>query len=165
MEKITSFDPVIGDEARILILGTMPGVKSLESKEYYGYRQNQFWKIMANLFFFNLDLNYEDRISKLIENKVALWNVIHTCLREGSLDKNIQDIEVNDICGFINENPSITTIILNGGKARDIYKKHFKDQLEGIEVIALYSTSPANAIKYEKKLEQWSIIKKIITEV
>jgi TDG/mug DNA glycosylase family protein len=117
---------------------------------------------MSDIFQFNKDLGYKERKSKLIDNKVALWDVIHTCKREGSLDKNIEDIEVNDIVGFIKDNPSITTIILNGGKARDIYTKHFKDQLVGIKAITLYSTSPANAIKYEKKLEQWSVIKEII---
>jgi len=165
MEKITSFEPVIGNNAKVLILGSMPGVKSLEVKEYYGFRQNQFWKIMGDLFLFNIDLGYEERKGKLIENKVALWDVIHTCTREGSLDKNIQDIEVNDSSGFMIDNPSITTIMLNGGKASDIFKKHFKHQFKGIDVLTLYSTSSANAIKYEKKLEQWSIIKKIVTDL
>lgn len=162
METITSFDPVVGKNPKVLILGTMPGVKSLEISEYYGFSRNQFWKLMSDIFQFNKDLGYKERKSKLMDNKVALWDVIHTCKREGSLDKNIEVIEVNDIVGFIKENPSLTTIILNGGKASDIYKKHFKDQLVGIKAITLYSTSPANAIKYEKKLELWSVIKEII---
>jgi len=162
METIRSFEPVIGNEAKVLILGTMPGVKSLEISQYYGFGRNQFWKIMGDLFQFDKDLGYEERKSKLLDTAVALWDIIHSFKREGSLDKNIKDIEVNDIVGIIKHNPSITTIVLNGGMARDIYKKHFKDQLSEINAITLYSTSPANAIKYEKKLGQWTIIKEIL---
>lgn len=162
METITSFAPVVGKDPKVLILGTMPGVKSLEISEYYGFGRNQFWKIMSDLFQFDKKLSYAERKSKLLDNRIALWDVIHSCTREGSLDKNIQDIKINDIVGFIRENPSITTVILNGGKARDIYIKHFKKDLNEVEAITLYSTSPANAIKYEKKLEQWSIVKEIV---
>lgn len=162
MREIISFEPIIGEEPKVLILGSMPSVKSLEVQEYYGFGHNQFWKIMGELFGFDKDSSYEKRKNELIKNRIALWDVIHSCRREGSLDKDIKDIEVNDIVGLVRENPSITTVILNGGKARDIYKKHFKNDLEDIESIALYSTSPANAIKYERKLEQWSIIKKIV---
>lgn len=140
----------------------MPGVKSLEISEYYGFERNQFWQIMSDVFKFDKSLNYEERKREIVNNKIALWDVIHSCKREGSLDKNIQDIGVNDIVNFVCKNSSITTIILNGEKARDIYKKHFTDDLKEINAIALYSTSPANAIKYEKKLDQWSLIKEIV---
>lgn len=128
METIISFDPVIGVGAKVLILGTMPGVKSLEVNEYYGFDRNQFWRIMGDLSLFNQELSYEERKSELIKNKVALWDVIHSCKREGSLDKNIHDTEINDVVGFVKANTSMTTVILNGGKARDIYMKHFNDK-------------------------------------
>lgn len=164
METIISFDPVVGEDPKVLILGSMPGVKSLEINEYYGHRRNQFWKIMGDLFNFNKDSNYEERKDKLIKNKIALWDVIHSCVREGSLDNNIIEVETNNIVNFIREHPTINTVILNGGKAYAIYKKHFKTHLEHINSIQLYSTSPANTIKYEIKLEQWNVIKNIVQE-
>lgn len=90
-----------------------------------------------------------------------MWDIIHSCKREGSLDKNIQNIEVNDIVGFVKKNSTITTIVFNGGKSRNIYKKYFQEKIDDVEIITLYSTSPANAIKYEKKLEQWGQIKEL----
>ncbi|MCT4542364.1 MAG: DNA-deoxyinosine glycosylase [Vallitalea sp.] len=92
MDKIISFDPIIGDEPKVLILGTMPSVKSLEINEYYGFGRNHFWKIMSDLFMFDKDLSYEEGKRVLIKNKIALWDVIYSCEREGSLDKNIKNI-------------------------------------------------------------------------
>jgi hypoxanthine-DNA glycosylase len=155
MDKIKAFNPIVGEQPQILILGTMPSVKSLEYEEYYGYGRNQFWRIMGDLFGFERDDDYELRKIRITENGIAVWDVISSCERKGSLDKDIKNAEYNDIIGFIKGHPSIIKVVLNGGKARDIYKKRFEPYLSDIETIALYSTSPANAISYERKFGQW----------
>jgi TDG/mug DNA glycosylase family protein len=155
MDRIKDFDPIVGENPRILILGTMPSVKSLEYEEYYGYGRNQFWRIMGDLFGFERHDDYQLRKTRIKENGIAVWDVISSCERKGSLDKDIKNAEYNDVIGFIKAHPSIEKVFLNGGKARDIYKKRFGPYLPDIEVIPLYSTSPANAISYEKKFGQW----------
>ena len=155
MSKIKAFAPIVGENPRILILGTMPSVKSLENEEYYGHGRNQFWRIMGDLFGFMRDDDYELRKIKIMENGIAVWDVISSCERKGSLDKDIKNAEYNDVITFVKEHPSILKVVLNGGKARDVYKKRFEPYLSDIESIALYSTSPANAISYERKFGQW----------
>ncbi|MBK5251521.1 MAG: DNA-deoxyinosine glycosylase [Peptostreptococcaceae bacterium] len=155
MSRIKAFDPIVGENPRVLILGTMPSVKSLEHEEYYGHGRNQFWKIMGDLFGFERNDDYELRKLRLIEKGIAVWDVVFSCERKGSLDKDIKNAEYNDVIGFIKEHPSIIKVVLNGGKARDIYKKRFEPYLPDVEIIALYSTSPANAISYERKFGQW----------
>ena len=162
MTKLFSLAPVVGAAPKVLILGSMPGSKSLELQEYYGFKRNQFWQLMAEIFEFDRAASYAARISALLENNVALWDLVSACERVGSLDKDIKHMETNDIPAFIAAHPTITTVILNGGKARDIYKKHFMSELRDIEVLSLYSTSPASTIAYSKKLLQWSIIKKCV---
>jgi len=155
MSRVKAFDPIVGENPLILILGTMPSVKSLENEEYYGHGRNQFWRIMGDLLGFDSDDNYQLRKLRLIEKGIALWDVISSCERKGSLDKDIKNAEYNDIVGFIEAHSTIKTVVLNGGKARNIYVKQFKPFLPDIDVFAFYSTSPANAISYERKLKQW----------
>lgn len=163
-ELIKSFPPIVGDNPKVLILGSMPGVQSLKLEEYYGFGRNQFWKIMCDLFGFDSELSYGIRVEKLMENSIALWDVIHSCTRKGSLDTDIQNITVNDIPGFLKQHPSITSIYLNGGKAEQVLRKYYSSELEQYDVIRLYSTSPASAISYQMKLEQWSQIQKKISK-
>lgn len=155
MERIESFEPIVGEEPRVLILGTMPSVKSLEFQEYYGHGRNQFWRIMGDLFGFDRNDPYELRIAKIIAQGVAVWDVMQSCERKGSLDKDIKKAEYNDIVGLIRLYPSIRIVIANGGKARDVYNKQFREALPQINMIPYCSTSPANAIAYEKKMQQW----------
>ena len=159
MERITGFEPIVGESPKILILGTMPSVKSLECQEYYGFGRNQFWKIMGELFGFDRNADYELRKARMAEKGIAIWDVISSCERNGSLDQNIKNPEYNDIVGFIKTRPTIKKVILNGGTARDIYKRRFLIFLPEIEMVPFYSTSPASAISYQRKLEQWQRIK------
>lgn len=159
MERIEAFEPILGNNPVILILGTMPSVKSLENSEYYGHGRNQFWRIMGDLFGFSRNEDYDFRKRRITENGIALWDVIASCERKGSLDKDIKNASYNDIAAFVKNHPTIRIVVLNGGKARDIYRKHFEEFLPEIESHAFYSTSPANAISYEKKYEQWSKLK------
>lgn len=162
MERIQSFSPIVGNAPKVLILGSMPSVKSLEVLEYYGHGRNQFWRIMGDLFGFDQNASYELRKSKIMQQGIAVWDVMQSCERQGSLDKDIKNASYNDVVGFLLTHPSITTVIANGSKARDVYKKQFEQALQHIDFVSYYSTSPANAISYERKLTQWSGILRLL---
>ena len=157
------FAPVASPDSRLLILGSMPGVASLEAVQYYAFPRNVFWKIMGDLFAAGPDLNYPSRLKKLGENHVALWDVIEACHRPGSLDSAISEagMATNDFSGFFKQHPRITHVYFNGQKAAGLYKKKVLPGLTGhYEYHVLPSTSPAHAARsYAAKLEAWSAIR------
>lgn len=158
MKRINSFPPIADGSSEVLILGSVPGAKSLEMQQYYAFPQNQFWRIMFHLFDEEFSQDYETRINLLKKNKVALWDVIESCERKGSLDTEIRDEIDNDILKLVEDHPSIKTIFCNGQKSyKNLVKilgKDFK-----IPVIVLPSTSPLHTVKFEEKLESWKVIK------
>ena len=154
--RIYSFPPIIGDNPKILILGSMPSVKSLEKGEYYGFGPNQFWRILGDVYGFNRDDPYNMRVEIIKNEGIALWDVIESCEREKSLDQNITKEIYNDITGLLKAYPTIQRILLNGGKAYEDFRKTVDTAQENWEVIKLYSTSPASTIPYIKKLEAWT---------
>ena len=158
MNRINSFPPIVDQDSEILILGSVPGAKSLEMQQYYAFPQNQFWKIMFHLFGEEFSQDYETRINLLKRNKVALWDVIESCERKGSLDTEIKDEIDNDISKLIANHPTIKTIFCNGQKSyKNLLKilgKNFK-----IPIIVLPSTSPLHTVKFEEKFESWEVIK------
>ena len=162
MKMSQGFAPLARQDARILILGSMPGVASLEANEYYAFPRNVFWKIMGELYAVDPELDYDSRIQKLHENHVALWDVINSCHRPGSLDSAISNdgMITNDFNGFFEQHPLIRRVFFNGQKAAGLYKKKVLPDLKGAyEYCVLPSTSPANAASnYLSKLEAWSII-------
>lgn len=157
-----SFPPVVAKNPRGLILGSMPGVKSLQAAEYYAHPQNAFWKIMSALFDMPAD-DYAQRLYMIEQNHLALWDVLMHCERAGSLDSAIdsRSIAVNDFAAFLTKNPSITHVFLNGGKAASEFKRRVLPNLpEGISerltIVPLPSTSPAHArMSYAEKLDVW----------
>lgn len=153
---ITSFPYFINDSTEILILGTMPGLASIEKKEYYAHKRNHFWKIIYSLFD-NLPVseNFEDKIKVLQANKIGLWDVLENCERKGSLDINIRNHKENDFEALFQEFPLIVKIIFNGKESHRYFLKKF-GQIEGITYYVMPSTSPANTMSFEKKLEIWS---------
>ena len=152
--KKYSFPPLAGEDSEILILGSLPGEKSLEMQQYYAFPQNAFWKIMFQIFEKDFSDDYEVRKKLIIDNKLALWDTIQSGTRKGSLDSDIKNEEPNDIVGFIKEHPHIKRILLNGKKPEAMFKKYIGDV--GIETVTMPSTSPANArVKYEQKLDVW----------
>lgn len=163
MEVSRSFTPVANKDARILILGSMPGVASLEATQYYAFPRNAFWKIMGELFNAGPDLEYEKRLGRLTCHHVALWDVIASCQRPGSLDSAIskEGLATNDFYGFLNQHSNISHIYFNGQKAANLFKKLVKPGLrKQFEYQTLPSTSPAYAAKsYAEKLQAWSVIK------
>jgi len=157
-QNCKSFMPNIDDKSVILILGSMPGVKSLEEQQYYAHPQNRFWKLMD--MFCNAEnlneLNYQEKLKILLKNKIALWDVIQSCNRNGSLDSDIQNELPNDIPKLLEHFPNIEKICLNGNKSYSAFKKHFPQLLEQYKCYKLPSTSPANArYKLEDLYKNW----------
>ena len=159
MSLLSSFLPIIDEGSRILILGSMPGVESLRLQQYYGHPRNQFWKIIYELFDTQVSQDYEERVSFLKSKKIAVWDVIDNCYREGSLDSNIREEKVNDFSALFKAYPGIKTVMFNGGKAYETYKKWIGlGTIPNLTFHKLTSSSPANTKKYDEKLREWSLI-------
>lgn len=154
---IQGFDPIAARGARILILGSMPGIASLEAGQYYAHGRNAFWPIMGELFGAGLDKSYSERKATLIANKVAVWDVLQFCRREGSLDSNIKAEAPNDFASFFARHPDIRRIGLNGGKAASSFGKYAEAHAPaGAIATTLPSTSPAYAaMSFTRKCELW----------
>ncbi len=161
MSECKSFTPVVHDNCKVLILGSMPGVKSLDAQEYYAHPQNRFWKLLAKIVNASVPENYAEKLELLRSHDIALWDVLAYCEREGSLDSDIKGEVPNDIVGLLNNNPQIKAVFCNGGKAASAFKKYFaKDVPSNIKVYYLHSTSPANArMNLQALAEEWSVIK------
>lgn len=160
--KSFSFVPISANDATILILGTMPGTKSLEINQYYGHKQNNFWKFMFTILKEDFSDDYPTKKALLQKNKIALWDVLQFCERVGSLDSAIKNEIVNDFETFLKKHPNIKTILFNGQKAAAFFKKYVHLQKE-YHLITLPSSSPANASKtFQSKLEEWKIIETLI---
>ena len=159
--KSFSFPPITTKQANILILGTMPGTKSLELNQYYGHRQNNFWKFMFTILNEEFSYEYEIRKALLQKNNIAVWDVLQFCERIGSLDSAIKNEIANDFETFLKEHTQIHTILFNGKAAAAFFKKYVHLN-KTYQLITLPSSSPANAgISYENKLNEWKIIKSL----
>lgn len=157
--RIVSFPPIADQNSRVLILGTMPGLKSLSADQYYAHKGNQFWKIMFTLFDEPFTVDYAKRKGLLLNNHIALWDVLQACLRAGSADSNIQEEVPNNFQVFFAEHPLIKTVFFNGQNSHLYFMQHVQAP-DYISTIALSSTSSANGWKsYSEKLEEWYAIK------
>ena len=157
LKRISSFAPIISEDAQILILGSVPGVKSLEMQQYYAHPQNQFWRIIFHLFNENYTSDYGEKLQVLKRNKIALWDVIDTCERKGSLDSEIRNEETNDIRQLLKNYPNIKAIFCNGQKSFKNLQKILGKEC-AIPIFVLPSTSPLHTISFEKKLREWEIL-------
>lgn len=152
------FPPVSRPDARILILGSLPGERSIREQQYYAHPQNAFWRIMRELF--DIDGDYASRCLGLVENGIALWDVLQSSERPGSLDASIKlaGAAANDFSAFFTEHPDIRLIALNGRKAEQLFAR-FVDAAgiaDGVARVGLPSTSPAYAsMSYSGKLATW----------
>jgi hypoxanthine-DNA glycosylase len=152
----TSFKPVGSARARVLILGSFPGEESLRGRQYYGHAHNAFWRIAAGVFDKPVPESYAAKKRMLIDNDIALWDVVYSCSRVTSSDALITDPRPNDIPGFLKKHPRITIILINGRKAEQLFEKHFGSAIT-IPRVYLPSTSPAHAsLSYAKKLKVWN---------
>ena len=150
--------PVWNKNSRVLILGSFPSVKSRENGFFYGHRQNRFWKVLAAVFDFPVPETIEEKKQLLLENNIALWDVIAACDITGSADSSIRNVKPNDILPIIMKS-KITAVFVNGNTAAKLYEKYLFPETK-VKATALPSTSPANArFTLEMLKEKWSVIK------
>lgn len=157
--SIYSFEPVIDQNSKLIILGSMPGAESLRKQEYYANPRNQFWYIVYSLFEMDMAAPYIERLRFLKANRIALWDVLASCDRQGSLDSDIKNPVVNDFNKLFQEYSSLKYIFFNGTKAAGLFQKHVSIRLPVLFEKTLPSTSPARAISLKDKKTEWAIIK------
>ena len=165
MGTVSGFAPVANDKAIILILGSMPSIRSLQVQQYYAHPRNSFWFIMTQLLGGAAELDYNERKALLLRNGIALWDVLNSCRREGSLDVSIENATtvVNDFNSFFSEHPLIRAVFFNGARAQQEYNRQvlpaLKKEYKTISCQRLPSTSPAMAsLTWEQKLQEWKCI-------
>ncbi len=156
MEK-HNIPPLYDKNSRILILGSFPSVMSRQTEFFYGHRQNRFWKVTSAVFGCRTPETVSEKKKFLLENRIALWDVIGECEIEGSADSTIKNVRANDIRLILNAAP-VEKIFVNGKTAEKYYNRYILP-LTGIKAICLPSTSPANAAKsLDALIEEWKII-------
>jgi len=152
------FPPLVGEEPKVLILGTMPGRESLRKRQYYAHPQNQFWRLLGAVLGLDMKgMEYERRVAACKRHGVALWEVFQSCEREGSLDSAIEDPEPTEVPELLRENTTIKAVFCNGGTSWSAFNRQFAESLpSGVSAHALPSSSPAHAGKtFEDKLKDW----------
>ncbi|MCX5839306.1 MAG: DNA-deoxyinosine glycosylase [Deltaproteobacteria bacterium] len=163
MSHARGFAPIGNKAAIVLILGSMPGKVSLAAGEYYAHPRNYFWPIMGELVGAHPGLPYADRLCILKSFGIALWDVLESCIRKGSLDSQIEEVSVvpNDFESFFLRHPNIDHVFFNGAKAEQCFRRHVQPSLtlHSLQYQRLPSTSPANAgTPYEKKRDAWQAV-------
>lgn len=158
MERSQGFPPVASVDARSLVLGSLPGARSIAEQQYYAHPQNAFWRIMRELF--GIEGDYETRCVQLNANGIALWDVLHSSVRPGSMDADIRmgSAAVNDFAAFFAAHPDIRTVAFNGKKAEQLFTRFVEPEVRitGVRRVALPSTSPAYAsMPFSGKLKLW----------
>lgn len=153
-----TFEPIFDGNSKILILGTFPSVKSRENNFYYGHPQNRFWSVLAEFLGTETPKSISQKRQMLLENNIAIWDVVGSCDISNSSDMSIKNVVPNDI-GIILENADIKAIYANGKTAEKLYNKYLLEKT-GKSITPLPSTSPANAaFSKEKLVDAWKIIK------
>ena len=160
---ICSFAPIANRAARVLVLGSMPGAASLLANRYYAHPPNAFWPIMGALFGAGPALTYAKRMLVLKRAGVALWDVMASCVREGSLDSDIDEASIvpNDFLAFFKAHPGVTHVFFNGAKAEACFGRYVRPTLAGrrLKFTRLPSTSPAHAsLSLAQKVSAWRAV-------
>jgi len=162
MGRVESFQPIVSEKSRVLILGSMPGNASLQAGQYYAQPRNAFWRIMGELFGAGPQLPYEQRVDRLRHAEIALWDSLHSCVRPGSLDASITAEEANDFATFFVKYPRIKHIYFNGAKAEETFLRRVLPSLpnDQLALARLPSTSAAHAsMAFEAKVQAWSVVR------
>jgi len=158
---VRSFPPIDPPQARVLILGSVPGQASLQAQRYYAHPQNAFWRVMAAVLGFDTSADYAQRIIAVRAARVAVWDVIDQCVRPGSLDASIDRASVvtNDFASWFARHPELRAVAFNGGAAATLFQRHVTSRIAlpvGARWVRLPSTSPANAsMPFDAKLALW----------
>lgn len=164
---LKGFPPVARADARVLVLGSMPGARSLADQQYYAQPRNAFWPIMGKLFGAGPELGYEERLDLLGAQGIALWDVLARCHRAGSLDQRIElrSAITNDFRVFLGAHPGISHVFFNGQLAFRLFSQRVAPELteKRLVLAALPSTSPALAsLSLEAKLAEWQILRRAV---
>lgn len=167
----TSFASSARADARVLILGSMPGEESLRRQQYYAHPRNAFWDIMAALFGISRATPYRQRLAQLQRRGIALWDVAHSCRRAGSLDSSIDmtSVAANDFAALFRRCPAIRQVFFNGRKAAELFDRlvlaTLVDRADLPPFTVLPSTSPANAaLSADGKLAQWRAVQQALAQ-
>lgn len=157
MSRKRSFPHITDAHTRILILGSLPGEASLAQNQYYAHPQNKFWRLVGDSIGVELaGLEYQKRLSMLLEHRIGLWDVIADARRSGSLDSEIRDHANNDLLALLMALPELDTIAFNGGTAAKIGMQALGEHAQRYRILPLPSSSPAHAsVSYAQKLERW----------
>jgi double-stranded uracil-DNA glycosylase len=161
-----SFPPVVSQNSKVIILGSMPGEVSLKAQQYYAYPRNAFWHVMGELFGAGFSLPYQERLGVLDKAGIALWDSLRACTRPGSLDSSIRDEEANDFASLFASYPKITHVFFNGAKSEAAFRRHVLPTLDDPKHVftRLPSTSPAHAgMSFDKKVERWRAVTKALS--
>ena len=163
MNPVRSFPPSARPDAVVLLLGSMPGEASLKAGQYYAHPRNAFWPIMEAVLDIRRDLPYGERLAALAERRIALWDVLASCVRPGSLDSSILGSTAvpNDFPGFFRRYALIRTVFFNGAKAEQAWKRSVAPSLPdlGLQLVRLPSTSPAHAgLSLQQKIDAWRAV-------
>jgi hypoxanthine-DNA glycosylase len=154
------FPPVVNDATRLLILGSLPGDKSLAAQQYYGNPQNKFWMLMSEVIQVPLvPLDYPSRLNTLLAHGVGLWDVVAEAHRKGSLDSQIRHRNDNDLPGLLASYPNIRTIAFNGGTAARLGIRTLGARAGDYRIVELPSSSPAHTLAYADKAARWLTLK------
>lgn len=152
-----SFPPVVDPHVRLLVLGSLPGERSLAARRYYAHPQNQFWRLISKAVGCDLEpLDYDDRLAALLSAHVGLWDVVARARRQGSSDAAIRDLEANDLRALVTSLPDLRAVAFNGGTAL----RHGLRQLAGVDIqtVALPSSSPLHTIGVGAKAPAWATL-------
>lgn len=159
---LTGFPPLARADARVLVLGSMPGVASLTAGRYYAHPANLFWRLLADVLGEACPDSMEERTALLLRRRIAVWDVVYRCRRAGSLDAAIDasSVEANDIAGFVAAHPALRAICFNGAAAEQLFRRHAGAAVDAVrpdvELLRLPSSSPANASwSYARKRDVW----------
>jgi hypoxanthine-DNA glycosylase len=156
-ETKSAFPPLEPKRARILILGSLPGDRSIALQQYYGHPRNRFWPLLAELLGTELPEDYDERCGLLGRHAVAVWDVAETAVRPGSLDADITAPQPHDLPDFIRRHPELEVIAFNGQKAAKLYDVFFP-RFPQLRYFDLPSTSPANArFRLNDLISAWSV--------
>ncbi|SFF55864.1 G/U mismatch-specific uracil-DNA glycosylase [Duganella sp. CF458] len=163
MELKRCFDPVVDERTRLLVLGSLPGDKSLAVQEYYGNRQNKFWELLGAVIDVDLrTLAYEQRLTVLRAHGIGLWDVVAEAHRQGSLDSAIRFRNENDLHGLLDRFPTIKAIAFNGGTAGKLGIKVLGARADAYEILTLPSSSPAYTLPYQDKAKLWLALQQMM---
>lgn len=168
----SSFAPFIDSESQVLILGTAPGELSLKQNQYYANPKNQFWYILEKAYDGEVGQTYEAKLTFLQNDHVALWDVLETFERKGSLDSSLRQTKPNDFARFLQAYPSLRHIVFNGSKAQKLFRqlvqRNLGEAAQDVNYITLPSTSstPGKHVKTtDDKIEEWAVLKNLAQRI